>query len=216
MTMTARVGHGGLACGEGGAREAGGSGVGAALRGGARTSVLVERAQHLANDLTDALQRLQIVLRFVVVLLQLLRLVAHCAAGAHAHSRARVQHQRPPGCGAPAPGAPRQAEAEGRGGGQRSGAWSGAHLTAACHQSPCAAETPSDSRRAPCCGGPPPVLGQGRERERAVRWARPPPPCPCRRPCCKTKRDPRASLAADSAAATEQRTRQPRDGRLVT
>ena len=42
------------------------------------TSLLVELAQHLADDLAHALQRLQVVLGLVVIRLHYARLVAHC------------------------------------------------------------------------------------------------------------------------------------------
>ena len=43
-----------------------------------RTSLLVELPQHLADDLADTLQRLQVILRFVVLLLHDLHLRSHC------------------------------------------------------------------------------------------------------------------------------------------
>ena len=68
------------------------------------TSLLVQLAQHLANDLAHALQRFEVVLRLVVVALGLGNLFLHCAcvgsrvrgggATNQPHSRARAREKR--------------------------------------------------------------------------------------------------------------------------
>ena len=55
---------------------------GVCVRGGRLTSLVVELPQHLSDDLPDALQSLQVVLRLVVVLICRPRVLAHCGAAA--------------------------------------------------------------------------------------------------------------------------------------
>lgn len=119
----------------------------------ARTSLVVELLEHLADDLPDTLQRLEVVFCLVVLLLQCLDLVAHCGAGAGVSSSARSRADGFDHSSNALPRAissrhlnPTPAEATGS-----------THWSELWHQSLCAGGGWSCTLRAPCYDGPPPA-----------------------------------------------------------